>query len=66
VVAKFRERLTVSKLRWYRFHIDRFNHKKLNLIADKEHYCPQTSNRFAAEENFDAEVGINRGCETIR
>jgi hypothetical protein len=49
VVAKVRERLAVSKQTAHRIHMERFNLKKLN----KEQYCVEISNRFAALENLD-------------
>jgi hypothetical protein len=56
VVAKFRERLSVSKQ----------EHKKLNKVEGKEQYCVKILNRFAALKNLDAEVDINRAWETVR
>jgi hypothetical protein len=50
VVAKIRER----------------SHKKLNEVEGKEKYGVEVSNRFAALEDFDAEVEINTIWETIR
>jgi hypothetical protein len=50
VVAKVRERLAVNKQRFYRFHMERFNLKKLNKEKDKEKYRTEVSNRFAALE----------------
>jgi hypothetical protein len=41
--------------------MERFNLKKLNEVEDKE-----ISNRFAALEDLDAEMDINRAWETIR
>jgi hypothetical protein len=38
VVAKVRERLAVNKERLHRFHMERFNFKKLNEVEDKEQY----------------------------
>jgi hypothetical protein len=38
VVAKVRETLAVSKQTMHRFHIERFNLKKLNKAEDKEQY----------------------------
>jgi hypothetical protein len=64
-VEKVRERLAVSKQTARRFHIKRFSLKKLNEVEDKEHYRVEISNRFAALENLDAEVYINRAWETI-
>jgi hypothetical protein len=39
---------------------------KLNKVWGKEQYWVETSNRFAAFENSDTEVDINRAWETIR
>jgi hypothetical protein len=66
VVAKIRERLAVSKETTHRARMVRFNLKKLNEIEGKEQYCVKISNTFAALENLDIEVGINRPWETIR
>jgi hypothetical protein len=44
-VAKYRERLAVSKQTVHRFHMERFNLKNKG---------------FAALENLDAEVDVNR------
>jgi hypothetical protein len=65
-VANVRERLAVSKQRTHRFHMERFNLKKLNEVEGKEQYRPEISNRFASLENLDVEVNINRAWETIR
>jgi hypothetical protein len=62
VVAKVRERLAVSKRTTHRIHMKRFNLKKLN----EEQYSVEISNRFAALENLDTEVGVNKAWETIR
>jgi hypothetical protein len=48
-----------------RVHTERFNLKKLNGLEGKEQYCIKISNRFAALENFDAEVDNNRLSETM-
>jgi hypothetical protein len=66
VVAKFRERLTVNKQRPNRFHMERFNLKKLNEVEGKEQYRVEVSNRFAAFEDLEAEVEINSASETVR
>jgi hypothetical protein len=66
VVAKVRERLVVNKQRSHRFHMERFNLKKLNEVQGKEKYRTEVSNRFAALEDLDAEVEINSAWETIR
>jgi ATP-dependent exoDNAse (exonuclease V) alpha subunit len=66
VVAKVRERLAVNKQRTQRFHMERFNLKKLNEVERKEQYHVQISNRSAALEDLDTEVEINSAWETIR
>jgi hypothetical protein len=59
VVAKVKERLAVNKQRSQRFHMERFNLKKINDVEGKEQYCVEVANRFAALEDLDAEVEIN-------
>jgi hypothetical protein len=59
VVAKVRERLAVNKQRSYRFHMEKFNFKKLNEIESKEQFRVEVSNRFPALEDLDTEVEIN-------
>jgi hypothetical protein len=66
VVAKVRGRSAVNKQRSHRFHMERFNLKKLNKVEGKEQYPVQVSNKFAASENSDAEMDINSVWETIR
>jgi hypothetical protein len=44
----------------------RFNLKKLNQVEDKEQFCAEVLNRFAALEELEAEVEINSAWETIR
>jgi hypothetical protein len=66
VVAKVWERLAVNKQRSHRFHMERFNLKKLNEVGGKEQYQVEVSNRFAALEDLDAEVEIDSAWETIR
>jgi hypothetical protein len=65
VVAKFRDRLAVSKQTAHRVNMERFNLKKLNEVEDQEQYCFEISNRFAALENLDTEVHVNKVWETI-
>jgi hypothetical protein len=64
-VEKVRERLAVSKQMMHRFHMERFNIKKLNEVEGKEQYHVEISNRFAALENLDAEVDINRAWKPL-
>jgi hypothetical protein len=66
VVAKVRERLAANKQKSQRFHMERFNIKKLNEVEGKEKYCNEVSNRFATLEDLDAEVKINSTWKTIR
>jgi hypothetical protein len=44
VVANIRERLAVNKQRSHRFHMGRFNLKKINEVEGKEKYSVQVSN----------------------
>jgi hypothetical protein len=60
VVAKIGKRLAVSKQTTQGVHMERFNLKKLNKVEGKEQYWVETANRFAALENLDTEVDINR------
>jgi hypothetical protein len=64
-VAKVRVRLAVSRQRSHKFHVERFNLKKLNEVEGKEMYRAEVSNRFKAFEDLDAEVEINSAWETI-
>jgi hypothetical protein len=66
VVAKVKGRPAVNKQRSQRFHMDRFNLKKLNEVEGKEKGRIQDSNRFADLEDLDAEVEINSAWETIK
>jgi hypothetical protein len=52
VLAKVKERLAVNKQRSQRFHMERFNLKKLNEVEGKEKYHVEVSNRFAALEDW--------------
>jgi hypothetical protein len=66
VVAKVRARLSVNKQRSQKFHMERFNLKKLNEVEDKEQFGVEVSNRFAALEDLHTEVEINGAWETIK
>jgi hypothetical protein len=66
MVAKVRERLAGNKQISHKFHMERFNVKKLNEVECKEQYRVEVSNRFAALEDLDAEVEINSAWEMIR
>jgi hypothetical protein len=58
VVSKVRQRPAANKQKSQRFHMERFNFKKLNEVEGKERYRAEVSNRFAALEDLDAEVEI--------
>jgi hypothetical protein len=66
VVAKIRERIAVNKQGLHKFHMERYNLKKLNEVEGKEKYHVEVSSRFAALEDLDAEVEINPIWEMIR
>ena len=65
VVAKFRERLAVSKQAAQKFDGDRFNLRKLNEPKVRKHYQIEITNRFAALENLSDNEDINRAWENI-
>jgi hypothetical protein len=65
VVPKVTERLAVNKQRSHRFHMERFNLRKLKKVECNEHYRVEVSNRFAALEDLDAEVESNSAWVTI-
>jgi hypothetical protein len=64
VVANVREKLAVSKQTTHSYHMERFNYKRLNETEGKKQYWVEISNRFAALENLDDKVDINRAWET--
>jgi hypothetical protein len=66
VVVKVRERLEVNKQRSHKFHMERFNLKKLNEVEGKEQFCVEVSNWFAALEGMNAELEVNSAWEMIR
>jgi hypothetical protein len=66
VVAKNRERLAVKEQGSHKFHLERFNLKKLNAAEGKDKYHVEISNRFAELEHLDAEVEINTISEIMR
>jgi hypothetical protein len=66
VAAKFRERMLVSKQIAQKFDMQRFDLRKLNDAEVEEQYQVKITNRFAALENFDENVDMNRAWENIR
>jgi hypothetical protein len=66
VVAKLRERLSVCKQVVEKWDMQRFDLRKLNDAKVKEQYHVKITNRFAALENFDDNVDMNRAWKNIR
>jgi hypothetical protein len=66
VVAKVRERLTVSKEEAQKFDVEKFNLRKLNELEARKKYQIKISNRFAALENLNDSDEINRAWENIK
>jgi hypothetical protein len=66
VVEEVREKLAMNKQRSHRFHMEKFNLKKLNEVEGKEQYCVAVSNRFAVLQDLDSEVDIKSAWEIIR
>jgi hypothetical protein len=53
-MAKVWERPAVNQQTKHRFHMEKFNLKKLNEVEGKEHYHVKISNKFISSENLDA------------
>jgi hypothetical protein len=63
-VTKVGERLAVNKQTAHRFHMERFNLKKLNKVEGKEQYRVEISNRLAALENLDtSQIAVITGSK---
>jgi hypothetical protein len=52
--------VAVIKQTTCRLHTERFNLEKLNEVEGKEQYRVEITNRFAASQNLDTEVDIDR------
>jgi len=63
LVAKVRERLAVAA---QKFDGERFNLRKLNELEVRKQYQIEITNRFAAFENLNDGVDINRAWENIK
>jgi hypothetical protein len=63
VVEKVRKRLAVPA---QKFDVERFNLKKLSELEVRKQYQIKTSNRFAALEDLNDSLGINRAWENIK
>jgi len=66
VIAKFRERLAVSKQAAQKLDGERFNLRKLNELEVRKQYQIEISKRFAALENFIDGEDINRAWKNIK
>jgi hypothetical protein len=66
VVAKVRERLSVSKKAAQKFDGKTFNLGKLNELQVRKQYQIEITNRFAALENLNDKEDINRAWESIK
>jgi hypothetical protein len=66
VVAKLKERISVSKPARQKFDIERFDLKKLDDVEVKEKYQVEISNRFAALEKLDESFDIKNAWKSIR
>jgi hypothetical protein len=66
VVAKLRERISVSKRVRQTFDLERFHLQKLGDVEVKEKYQVELSNRFAASETLDENFYINNVWEIVR
>ena len=66
VIAKLRERLSVCKQAAQKFEGERFNLRKLKELEVKENYHIEITNRFAALENLNVDVDVNRVRENIK
>jgi Fe-S-cluster formation regulator IscX/YfhJ len=53
IMAKLRERISVTKQAKQKCDLERFDLRKLNDIKIKEKYQVEISNRFVALENLD-------------
>jgi hypothetical protein len=66
VVAKLRDRISVSKQARQKFNVQRVDMKKLHDVEVKEKYQVEISNRFAALESLDESFDINNAWKSIR
>jgi hypothetical protein len=66
VMAKLRERISVSKQASKNFELERLDLKKLDDVEVKEKYQVEISNRFAALESLVESFDINNAWGNIR
>jgi hypothetical protein len=60
VVAKLRERISVSKRARQKFDLERFYLRKLYDVEGKEKYHVENSNRYATSDNSDESLETRR------
>jgi poly-beta-hydroxyalkanoate depolymerase len=66
VAAKLKEMLSVCKRAAQKFDMQRFDLRKLDDAEVKEQYQVRIRNRFAALEDFDDNMTMNRAWENIQ
>ena len=66
VIAKVRERSTVSKQAAQKLYVERFKIRTLNELEVKIHYQIKISNRFATLENLSDSKYMDRVWENIK
>jgi hypothetical protein len=64
-VAKLRERISVIRRAKKKFHLERFDLKKLDDVEVTEKYQVEISNRFEALDKLYESFGINNACVNI-
>jgi hypothetical protein len=65
VMAKLRERISVSKQARHKFDVERFDLKKLNDVDVKEKYQVEISNTLANLESLDESFDINNPKDNV-
>jgi hypothetical protein len=65
-VAKLRETISVSKRARQKFHLERFDLKKLDDVEVKDKYQVEISNRFMALEKLNESLDIKSIWEVIK
>ena len=66
VVAKVRERLTLSQQTPQKFDMERFHLRKLNKLEVRKQYQIEITNRFAALDNAGDGENVNKVWENIK
>ena len=66
VVAEIKEMLAVSKQAAQKFDEERFNLRKLSELEIRKQYQFEITNSFAALENLNDSVDINRAWENFK